>query len=61
MYIITKKLEEANPGVKLNWVVLEENALRQKVTTDITAKVGQFDVVTIGMYEVPIWAKKLAV
>ncbi len=32
--------------------------LRQKVTTDIATKGGQFDVLTIGTYEVPIWAKK---
>jgi Bacterial extracellular solute-binding protein. len=27
-------------------------------TTDIATKGGQFDVLTIGTYEVPIWAKK---
>ncbi len=47
-----------NPGIELNWVTLEENALRQKVTTDIATKGGQFDVTTIGTYEVPIWAKQ---
>jgi sorbitol/mannitol transport system substrate-binding protein len=39
-------------------VTLEENVLRQRVTTDIATKGGQFDVLTIGTYEVPIWAKK---
>jgi sorbitol/mannitol transport system substrate-binding protein len=47
-----------NPGIQLSWVTLEENALRQKVTTDIATKGGQFDVLTIGTYEVPIWAKQ---
>jgi sorbitol/mannitol transport system substrate-binding protein len=32
--------------------------LRQKVTTDIATKGGQYDVLTIGTYEVPIWAKQ---
>ena len=32
--------------------------LRQRVTTDIATKGGQFDILTIGTYEVPIWAKK---
>ena len=32
--------------------------LRQRLTTDIATKGGQFDVVTIGTYEVPIWAKQ---
>ncbi len=47
-----------NPGIELEWVTLEENALRQKVTTDIATKGGQYDVMTIGTYEVPIWAKQ---
>ena len=32
--------------------------LRQRVTTDIATKGGQFDVMTIGLYEAPIWGKK---
>ena len=47
-----------NPDIKLDWVILEENILRQRVTTDIAAKGGQYDVMTIGTYEVPIWAKQ---
>ena len=47
-----------NPDIKVNWVTLEENVLRQKVTTDIATKGGQFDVLTIGTYEVPIWGKQ---
>lgn len=42
-------------GHKVEWVTLEENVLRQRVTTDITTKGGQFDILTIGMYETPIW------
>ena len=47
-----------NPDIKVEWVTLEENVLRQKVTTDIATKGGQFDVLTIGTYEVPIWGKQ---
>ncbi len=47
-----------HPDIKVNWVTLEENVLRQKVTTDIATKGGQYDVMTIGTYEVPIWAKQ---
>lgn len=43
-------------GIDLNWVVLEENTLRQNVTTDIATNGGQYDVMTIGTYEAPIWA-----
>ncbi len=45
----------AKTGHEVEWVTLEENVLRQRVTTDITTKGGQFDIMTIGMYETPIW------
>ncbi len=54
----TKNFEAANPDIKVKWVTLEEGVLRQRVTTDIATKGGQFDVMTIGMYETPIWGKK---
>lgn len=44
-------------GHEVEWVTLEENVLRQRVTTDITTKGGAFDIMTIGMYETPIWGK----
>lgn len=55
---LSKNFEQANPDIKLKWVTLEEGVLRQRVTTDIATKGGQFDVMTIGMYETPIWGKK---
>lgn len=45
----------AESGIAVEWVTLEENVLRQRVTTDITTNGGQFDIMTIGMYETPIW------
>jgi sorbitol/mannitol transport system substrate-binding protein len=58
MQRLTGDFTSKNPGVTLKWVTLEENVLRQRVTTDIATKGGQFDVLTIGTYEVPIWAKQ---
>jgi len=49
---------EKKTGNKINWVVLEENVLRQRATTDISTKSGQFDILTIGSYETPIWGKQ---
>lgn len=49
---------EEQTGNKVNWVVLEENALRQKVTTDIATNAASFDVITIGAYEAPIWGAR---
>lgn len=52
---LTKDFTEKT-GHDVEWVTLEENVLRQRVTQDIAAKGGQFDIMTIGMYETPIWA-----
>ena len=49
--------EEAT-GNKINWVVLEENVLRQRTTTDIATGGGSFDIMFIGAYETPIWGAK---
>ncbi|HEY0424919.1 MAG TPA: sugar ABC transporter substrate-binding protein [Rhodopila sp.] len=57
MQKLSPKFEQAN-NIKIDWVVLEENTLRQKVTTDIATKGGSFDVITIGAYETPIWGKR---
>ena len=59
--IIMQKLSKQwsdKTGHNLNWVILEENALRQRVTIDIATKGGQFDIITIGSYEAPIWGKR---
>ena len=55
---LTSDFTAKNPGLKVEWVTLEENVLRQRVTTDIATKGGQFDVLTIGTYEVPLWAER---
>src|SRR4051794_6897309 len=55
---LSREFEARNPDVKLDWVVLEENILRERTTTDVAAGGGQFDILTIGMYEAPIWGKR---
>ena len=58
MQKLGRHFEQAHPGIELKWVTLEEGVLRQRVTTDIATQGGQFDVMTIGMYETPIWGGK---
>jgi sorbitol/mannitol transport system substrate-binding protein len=58
MQRLSSDFEQKHPDIHLKWVVLEENVLRQRLTTDIATKAGQFDILTIGNYEVPIWAKQ---
>ncbi|MBF6593985.1 MAG: sugar ABC transporter substrate-binding protein [Thermaceae bacterium] len=57
MQKLSLEFEKKYPNIKLNWVVLPENELRQKVTTDIATNAGSYDVLTIGTYEAPIWGK----
>lgn len=47
MQKLSSQWEEAT-GNEIEWLVLEENVLRQRVTTDIATGGGQFDVITIG-------------
>lgn len=58
MQKLTPAFEEANPDITVKWVTLDEGTLRSRVTTDISTKGGQFDVMTIGMYEAPIWGQR---
>jgi multiple sugar transport system substrate-binding protein/sorbitol/mannitol transport system substrate-binding protein len=46
---------EKATGNTINWVVLEENVLRQRTTQDIATGGGSFDIMFIGAYETPIW------
>jgi sorbitol/mannitol transport system substrate-binding protein len=44
-------------GITVKFTILPENELRDKVTQDVANQGGQYDVATVGAYEVPIWAK----
>lgn len=57
MEALTKYFEAENPNIVVKYDVLPENVLRNKVTEDVSTNAGKFDVVTIGSYEVPLWAK----
>ena len=54
---ITADTFTKDTGIKVNYTVLPENELRDKVTQDVATGAGQYDVATVGMYEVPIWAQ----
>lgn len=55
---LSDRFTQQNPGTTLEWVVLDENQLRQEVTTDIATGSGRFDIVTLGTYESTIWAER---
>jgi len=54
---ITADTFTKDTGITVNYSVLPENELRDKVTQDVANQGGQYDVATVGMYEIPIWAK----
>ncbi len=55
---LAARFSEKNPDITLQWVIVEENILRQRVSTDISTGSGQFDLVFIGLYETPLFAKR---
>jgi sorbitol/mannitol transport system substrate-binding protein len=48
--------ERGHPGVGLNFVSLPENEARARITADVSAQGGEFDVVMISNYETPMWS-----
>ncbi|MFJ9210105.1 polyol ABC transporter, periplasmic substrate-binding protein [Streptomyces sp. L-9-10] len=44
-------------GIKVNFTVLPENDVRDKITQDFSNQAGQYDVATISNFEVPFFAK----
>ncbi len=58
MQRLTPHFERDNPDIRVRWVTLEESALRQRVTQDAATGAGQFDVVTVGLYEAQVWSRK---
>src|SRR5690606_3492251 len=51
------EFEAEHPDIKVNFIQMEENDLRDAVTKDVATKGGQYDIVTVGSYEVPIWGQ----
>jgi len=58
MQRLSPQFEKEHPDIRLKWVTLGEGDLRGRVSADIARKGGRFDVMTIGMFETPIWARK---
>ncbi len=54
---LSKGFLKMHPHIKLEWKILTENTLRRRLMSDIAISEGQFDIMMIGPYEAPIWAK----
>ncbi|WP_323445524.1 ABC transporter substrate-binding protein [Streptomyces yaizuensis] len=54
---LTAKHFTRETGIKVNFTVLPENDVRDKISQDFANQAGQYDIATISNYEVPIYAK----
>jgi len=58
MQTLSNEFEKSHPQIKIKWRTLSENTLRKRLLSDLAISDGQFDIMTIGSYEAPIWAQK---
>ncbi|MET9669986.1 sugar ABC transporter substrate-binding protein [Streptomyces sp. NPDC006475] len=54
---LTKKHFTEETGIKVNFTVLPENDVRDKISQDFSNQAGQYDIATISNFEVPFFAK----
>lgn len=54
---LSDEFQAAYPNINVSFVMLPENELRARVTTDITTGTGSFDIVQIGTFETPIFGQ----
>ncbi|HET9872588.1 MAG TPA: sugar ABC transporter substrate-binding protein [Propionibacteriaceae bacterium] len=51
------EFNKQHPDIKINLIMMEENDLRNAATKDVATQGGQYDIMTVGAYEVPIWGE----
>ncbi len=54
---LSKIFEKTHPDIKIDWRIMEENTLRKRLLSDLAISDGQFDILTIGLQEIPFWSK----
>lgn len=54
---LTKAHFTKETGIKVNFTVLPENDVRDKISQDFANQAGQYDVATLSNYEIPIYAR----
>src|SRR4051812_444161 len=47
----------AETGISVNFTVLPENDVRDKISQEFSSQAGQYDVATLSNFEIPIYAK----
>src|SRR3954451_13837941 len=56
-----QRLTEANftqqTGIRVNYTVLPENDVRDKISQEFSSQAGQYDVASLSNFEIPIYAR----
>lgn len=47
----------AETGIEVNFTVLPENDVRDKISQEFTSQAGQYDVASLSNFEIPIYAR----
>src|SRR3954447_24755024 len=47
----------AKTGISVNFTVLPENDVRDKISQEFSSQAGQYDVATLSNFEIPIYAR----
>jgi len=53
---LTPKYFTAKTGIRVNFTVLPENDVRDKISQEFSSQAGQYDVASLSNYEIPIYA-----
>jgi len=54
---LTAKHFTSQTGIKVNFTVLPENDVRDKISQEFSSQAGQYDVATLSNFEIPIYAR----
>jgi sorbitol/mannitol transport system substrate-binding protein len=54
---LTKEHFTADTGISVNFTVLPENDVRDKISQEFSSQAGQYDVASLSNFEIPIYAK----
>src|SRR5919202_4201474 len=44
-------------GIRVNFTVLPENDVRDKISQEFSSQAGQYDIATVSNFEIPIYAR----
>lgn len=55
---LSEAFEKEHTDISIDWRIYDENTLRSRTLSDLAISDGKFDIVTIGLQEIPVWSKK---